>query len=184
MSSTYQFCIEDYRRLDELNLFQDARVELVEGAIIHKSAKGHLHSACNSVLLKILLPPLIDKAVVRNQEPINLPPNSEPEPDLVIARYQDDDYRSGHPTAADVLVVIEVSDSTLDYDRTTKLKLYASAGIEHYWIVNLVDFQLEWWSEPEPTKGQYLACRFFHSFDTIQVPGFDVWLPLEEVLHN
>ncbi|NJL09574.1 MAG: Uma2 family endonuclease [Calothrix sp. SM1_7_51] len=89
-----------------------------------------------------------NNAVVRCQEPIILPADSEPEPDVVIARGEPDDYLSNHPYPKDILLVIEVSNSTLDYDQTEKLSLYAEDQIQHYWIFNLVANQLERYSQP------------------------------------
>jgi Uma2 family endonuclease len=89
------------------------------------------------------------RAKIRCQDPITLPNNSEPEPDIVIARLREDNYLDSHPTPADIILVIEVADSTLGFDRNTKAPLYAAAGISEYWIVNLVDDRLEVYSQPE-----------------------------------
>ena len=85
---------------------------------------------------------------MRGQEPITLPPNSEPEPDVVVARRQSDHYLSAHPSPKDILLVIEVADSSLQYDQQTKLALYAEAGISDYWLFNLIENHLEVYSEP------------------------------------
>lgn len=84
-----------------------------------------------------------DRAVIRGQDPITLPNQSEPEADVVIAKGRDEDYLAHHPYPEDILLVIEISDKTIDYDQTTKLSLYAEVGISHYWIVNLPARQLE-----------------------------------------
>jgi Uma2 family endonuclease len=91
---------------------------------------------------------LRERAVIRGQNPITLPNYSEPEPDVVIARGRDEDYLAHHPYPEDILLVVEISDTTLDYDQTTKLTLYAEAGISNYWIVNLNAYQLERYSQP------------------------------------
>lgn len=74
---------------------------------------------------------------------------SEPEPDIVAAAYRKDSYRSGHPTPSEVSLIIEVADSSLEYDRSTKKELYAGAGIPEYWIVNIPDRQLEVFRQPK-----------------------------------
>jgi Uma2 family endonuclease len=144
-----RFTIVEYHRLIELGfLTEDDRVELIRGELIQMAAKGTAHSVCNTKLFREVDRLVGDRAVVRSQEPIILPSDSEPEPDLVIARGQADDYLASHPQPADILLVIEVSDSTLAYDQTIKRSLYAEAQINHYWIVNLVANQLEQYSQP------------------------------------
>jgi Uma2 family endonuclease len=89
-----------------------------------------------------------DRRVVRGQEPIILSTDSEPKPDVVIAKGEPDDYLDHHPYPSDVLLVIEVSGLALNYDQTTKLGLYAECRIKDYWIVNLVNTRLERYSQP------------------------------------
>jgi len=117
-----RFSIAEYHRLGELGFFApDDRIELIRGEIILKATKSTFHSVCNSLLLGNLYPLLRKRAIVRGQEPIILTDDSEPEPDVVIARNRSDNYLSSHPEPADILLVIEVADSTLKYDRITKL---------------------------------------------------------------
>lgn len=130
-----RFTIAEYHRLAELEFFsEDERVELIQGEILQMAAKGTAHSECNTRLFRELVQLIGDRAIVRGQEPISLPPNSEPEPDFAIVRDRSNGYLSAHPSAADVLLVIEVADSSLNYDQKTKLALYAESGIPHYWI--------------------------------------------------
>jgi len=181
-----RFSIAEYHRLAEMGFFEsDNRFELIRGEIIKMAAKGTFHSVCNSLLLKKLYPLLEERAIVRGQEPIILPTDSEPEPDVVIARSRSDNYLSSHPEPADILLVIEVSDSTLKYDRRTKLSLYAESGISDYWIFNLVDIQLEMHSEPyQKQKGgfDYRVKRVVLSNEVVVIPGFpDLSLDLSAV---
>lgn len=181
-----RFSIAEYHRLAEMGFFEsDNRFELIRGEIIKMAAKGTFHSVCNSLLLKKLYPLLEERAIVRGQEPIILPTDSEPEPDVVIARSRSDNYLSSHPEPADILLVIEVSDSTLKYDRRTKLSLYAESGISDYWIFNLVDIQLEMHSEPyQKQKGgfDYRVKRVGLSNEVVVIPGFpDLSLDLSAV---
>jgi len=144
-----RFSIAEYHRLAELGFFEpDDRVELIRGEIIKMAAQGRFHSVCNTLLVEELIILLARRARLRVQEPIILSTDSAPEPDVVIAR-RSENYLSSHPVAADILLVIEVSDSTLKYDQRTKLSLYAESGISDYWIFNLVDIQLEMYSEPD-----------------------------------
>ncbi|MEG4854853.1 Uma2 family endonuclease [Microcoleus sp. B5-D4] len=181
-----RFSIAEYHRLGELGFFApDDRVELIRGEIIIMAAKGRLHSFCNSLLVQELIILLARRALVRAQEPIILSDDSEPEPDVVIARNRADRYFSSHPQPAEILLVIEVSDSTLKYDRTTKLSLYAETGISNYWIFNLVDIQLEMHSEPYQKQNgsySYQLQRVVLPNQTVVIPGFpDLSLDLSSV---
>lgn len=181
-----RFSIAEYHRLGELGFFApDDRFELIRGEIIIKAAKSTFHSVCNSLLLGELYLILRKRAIVRGQEPIILSADSEPEPDVVIARNRSDNYLSSHPEPADILLVIEVSDSTLKYDRRTKLSLYAESGISDYWIFNLVDIQLEMHSEPyQKQRGgfDYRVKRVVLPNEVVVIPGFpDLSLDLSAV---
>lgn len=171
-----RFSIAEYHRLGELGFFGlDERVELIRGELIKMAAKGTLHSVCNSLVFGELYSLVGKTAIVRGQEPIILTDDSEPEPDVVIARNRSDNYLASHPEPADILLVIEVSDSTLKYDREIKLSLYAEAGISNYWIFNLVDNQLEMHSEPyQKRQGDfnYRSQRVLLQNETVVIPGF------------
>lgn len=186
LATPKRFTIEEYHRLAELGfLTEDDRVELIKGEIIQMVAKGTAHINCCRNLLKQLPILLVGKAELQCQDPITLPSNSEPEPDFTILRIRDDNYRFALPNAADVLLVIEVSDSTLKYDREIKNSLYAEAGISDYWIFNLVDNQLEIYSEPyQDLQGKfgYAMKRIVLPNQTFALPGFpDLAIDLSKV---
>jgi Uma2 family endonuclease len=172
--TTKRFTLTDYHRLIELGfLTEDDRVELIRGELVQMAAKGTRHSVCNTKLMRELDRLVGDSAVVRGQEPIILPADSEPEPDVAIARGQPDDYLSNHPYPHDILLLIEVSDSTLVYDQTVKLSLYAEDQIQNYWIVNLVAHQLECYSQPyQDSNG-----NFGYRIKQIALPNETVILP-------
>ncbi len=181
-----KFTIEEYHQLVDLGFFtENDRIELIRGEIIEMAPKRTPHSVCNSLLWKQLYNLIEEQAEIRVQEPIVLPSNSEPEPDVVIARKKDDNYLSAHPTAADIILVIEISDSTLKYDRETKLPLYAEAGINHYWIVNLVDNHLEVYTNPfvdNQNNFGYKSKSIFLINENIAIPKFnDVVLELANI---
>jgi Uma2 family endonuclease len=171
-----RFSIAEYHRLAEFGFFApDERVQLIRGEIIQMAAKGTPHSFCNSRVFGELYKMMGERAIVRGQEPIILTDDSEPEPDVVIARNRADHYLDSHPEPADILLVIEVSDSTLKYDRETKLSLYAESGIANYWIFNLVDNQLEMHGEPyQKRQGDfnYRSQRVALPNETVVIPGF------------
>lgn len=184
---TKRFTVDDYHRLIELGFIQEGdRIELIRGELVQMAAKGTPHSVCNTKLWRQLDRLLGDRAVVRGQEPVTLPDNSEPEPDVVIARGKDNDYLAHHPFPEDILLIIEVSDSTLTYDQTTKLSVYAEHQIPDYWIVNLVANQLECYSQPYHAASDEYGYRLKQIAlpnETIALPGFeDLQLNLAAVL--
>ncbi|MEH2294290.1 Uma2 family endonuclease [Nostoc sp.] len=169
-----RFTLDEYHRLGELGFFhEDDHIELINGEIIEMASKGTAHETCLRNLWK-QLPKLVgDRATLQSQAPITLPPNSEPEPDFAIVQNRDDNYLSSHPKPADVLLVMEVSDSSLAYDQDVKIPLYAQAGIADFWIFNLFDNYLEFYSEPyqdNPGKYGYLNKRIVLSNQVINFP--------------
>lgn len=176
LATVKRFTIAEYHQLTELKFFQeDDRVELIDGQIVEMAAKGTVHETCNRRLMRELLKLLGDRATLQNQSPISLSAYSEPEPDFAIVQNRTDDYLASHPSAADVILVIEVADSSLGYDQTVKLPLYAQAGIADYWIFNLADGRLETYSEPYQTaEGQfgYRLMRIVLPNEAIALPGF------------
>jgi Uma2 family endonuclease len=152
-----RFTLPEYQKLAELGFFDaDSHIELINGEIVEMAAKGRIHETCLRKLLKELPKLVGERATLQSQAPISLAPNSEPEPDFSIIKNRDDDYLYNHPEADDILLVMEVSDSSLDYDQNVKLSLYAKAEIAHYWIFNLVDSYLEVYSEPyQNSQGKY-----------------------------
>jgi Uncharacterized protein conserved in cyanobacteria len=174
--TTRRFTLNEYHRLIELNFFQtDERVELIRGELIKMAAKGTAHAVCNTRLITKLIILINERAIVRGQEPIILPSHSEPQPDVAIVRNRDDDYLSSHPQPEDIFLVIEVSDSSLNYDQDVKLSLYAEAQISQYWIVNLIDQHLETYTEPyQELNGQfkYRNKRVFLKNEIVVIPNF------------
>ncbi|AFY57117.1 hypothetical protein Riv7116_4701 [Rivularia sp. PCC 7116] len=172
-----RFTIDEYHQLISLGFLTEGdRIELIRGELIQMAAKGTFHSVCSSILCRQLDRLLGDKAVIRGQDPITLLDNSEPEPDVVIARGKDEDYLAHHPYVEDILLVIEISDTTLDYDQTTKLELYVEAGITNYWIVNLQARQLECYSQPyQDAQGEfnYLNKQILLANNSVSIPGFE-----------
>ncbi|QSJ15464.1 Uma2 family endonuclease [Nostoc sp. UHCC 0702] len=172
-----RFTIEEYHQLIALGfLKQSDRIELIRGELIQMVAKGTPHTVCGSILCRQLDRLLGDRAVIRGQDPITLPNASEPEPDVVIARGLDEDYLVHHPYPEDILLVIEISDSTLIYDQTKKLEMYAEAGIYNYWIVDLNARQLERYSQPyQNAQGEfnYLSKQIYLLHQLVEIPGFE-----------
>jgi Uma2 family endonuclease len=169
-----RFTIAEYHQLVQVGfLTEDNPIELIRGELIQRAAKGTAHTVCSSVFYRQLDRLLGDRVVIRGQDPITLPNQSEPEPDIVIARGKDEDYLVHHPYPEDILLLIEIADSSLEYDQTTKLTVYAEAKIMHYWIVNLQSFQLECHSQPYQTaQGEfnYLNRQVFLPQQSVSIP--------------
>jgi Uma2 family endonuclease len=129
-------------------LAPDARVELIEGEIIDMAPIGSSHASVVKRLNQRLTLAVGGQAIVQVQDPVRLGDRSEPEPDLALLVARPDYYRAAHPTAADVLLVIEVSDTTQRYDRTVKAPLYARHGIPELWIVDLENGLVHFYRRP------------------------------------
>lgn len=176
---TKRFTIAEYQRLADLGILQDRaekeRTELIRGEITQMAAKGTRLTVCCSNLMRELYKLVDDRAIIRCQDPIFLLPDSSPEPDFVIVRDREDNYLTGHPTPEDILLIIEIADSSLDYDRDIKGALYAEAGIDNYWLFNLVDNRLEIYSEPYRDmqgKGNYAQRRYVLAHQSIALTIF------------
>jgi len=141
-----RFTREEYYRMAELGLFRSERVELIEGDIIKMSPVSAEHVTCVHRLFQWLFQVFSD-ATVRIQSPLNLG-DSEPEPDIAVVPGKAGDYLHAHPTTA--LLVVEVAQTSLEYDREVKAPLYARAGIPEYWIVNLDGQCIEVYRDPAP----------------------------------
>ncbi|NES87203.1 MAG: Uma2 family endonuclease [Moorea sp. SIO2B7] len=161
------------------------RIELIRGEIVKMAAKGTPHRVCCTKLIRELAKILGDKATLQCQDPIIIPSGSEPEPDFAIVKNKDDDYLSGHPTSEDIILVIEIADSSLNYDQEVKLSLYAEAGISNYWIFNLREYQLETYRKAyrkQQGSFAYSQKQIFLPSQTVSLPSFtDVVLDLAKV---
>ncbi|MEM9776113.1 MAG: Uma2 family endonuclease [Chloroflexota bacterium] len=143
-----RFTVAEYHALIESGaLTTENALELLEGLLVEKMPIYPPHRFTTDEIRKLLTKLLEGKYFVSGQQPITID-NSEPEPDGYIAKGSSRDYLDKHPSAEDLFSVIEVSDSTLKIDQTTKMQIYARAGIAFYWILNLVDRQIEVYSNP------------------------------------
>lgn len=139
----------EYEQLGKLGIFlPDERLELIEGEIIELTPQGSGHATAVVLTSEAIRERLEPGYFVRVQLPLALDDFSEPEPDVAVVPGAARDYRDFHPTTA--VLVIEIADTTLDYDRYTKAPIYAKAGIPEYWVVNLADRQLEIYRSPGP----------------------------------
>ncbi len=170
MVQRHQFTVEEYYRMGEAGaLGPTPRVELIEGEIIDMSPIGSKHAAIVSQLYELLseLKPL--RTSLRCQNPIRLSNTNEPEPDLALVTSHQHQYRDAHPGPSDILLLIEVADSTLEYDLKTKAPLYAKHGIPVYWVLDLEGQKLEVFFQPEGDA--YQSHQTLGPSDLVVLPG-------------
>lgn len=163
----YYFNVEEYHLMGEVGIIAPgSRVELINGEIIEMSPIRSPHSGTVNLLNRLFGKILGDDFIVSTQNPVELNHNSEPEPDLAILKYQNDLYTKSHPKPIDVVLIVEVADTSLEKDREIKLPLYAAAGIAEAWIVNLQDQQIE--VSTQPSEKGYSNRHIYRIGDTIQ----------------
>ena len=142
------FDVDEYYAMAEAGILaEDDRVELLDGAIVRMAPIGSLHAACVDVLTRLFFAQVGERAVIRVQNPVRLDSQTELQPDVVLLKW--DDYSQAHPGPEDVLLLIEVSDTTIESDRGVKLPLYARSKISEVWIVDVSARTVETYSEPE-----------------------------------
>ena len=150
------FTADEFHKMAEAGiLHEDDRIELIEGELIEMAAICSRHVTCIIELTRILVPLAGREARVSPQNPIRLSENLEPQPDLAVLRARD--YKDSLPGPEDVLLLIEVSDTTLRYDREVKLPLYARSGVSEAWIMDLKNSTME--RHTEPSQSGYRLVR-------------------------
>jgi Uma2 family endonuclease len=132
------FSVEEYDRMVEVGILTKYdRVELIEGEILEMSPIGDRHSACTDRATMLLVPLLQGQAIVRVQGPVRLSDNTKPQPDITLLNPREDFYASSSPLSRDALLVIEVAETSIRYDRGPKLAIYAKYGVGEVWIEDL-----------------------------------------------
>ena len=179
----HRFTIDDYdRMIDTGILTENDRVELIRGEILDKMPIGDPDVACVYRINRLLSKSAAaDEAIVSVQSPIRLA-DSEPEPDIALIRMRDDFYASGKPRAADALLVVEVADSSLEFDRDVKGPMYAEAGIADYWIVNLAESRVEVYRQPR-ADGSFGQIQFYTTGQQIDVAALtSLYIAVADIL--
>jgi Uma2 family endonuclease len=168
--------VDEYYAMGKAGILgHDERVELIEGALVTMAPIGTEHIGAVMWLTRALILAVGDRAIVRVHGPVRLDDRTEPQPDFAVLRDRADFYWKAHPTSADVLLVVEIADSSLRFDRSIKRPLYARAGIPEYWIVNLVDGDVKVCREPG--KGDYewvKAAVRGEMMEPVLLPGIEV----------
>jgi Uma2 family endonuclease len=178
----FRFSVTDYHKLVEAGvLTEDSRVELIDGEIIQMSPIGRRHASRVARLTNSFTLMLGAAVIVWPQNPIRLNDYSEPEPDLVLLKPRDDFYEEEIPSASDALLVIEIADSSLDYDRQVKAPLYARNAIPEYWLGDLNQRRLFIYTDP--TSDGYASVRVAQLGETVSPLAFpDVQIPVDEIV--
>lgn len=144
-----RFTVDEYHRMADAGVFRpDERVELIDGEIVEMTPIGRRHANCVNNLTRLLVTRLGDRAIVSPQNSLQISVRSEPQPDLTVLRRREVSYKDEDATASDVLLLIEVADTSIAYDRRVKLRLYAAAGIPEVWIVDAAGEEIEIYRSP------------------------------------
>ena len=147
--SQHRLSVDDYHKMGEADIFNhDERLELIEGRLIDMAPIGSDHAGKVIRFTALLSAALAGRALVSAQNPIRLGGDSEPQPDFTVLRHRSDFYETSHPAPQDVLLIIEVADTSVRYDREVKIPLYARHGIPEVWLLDLHSTQLEIYRQP------------------------------------
>ncbi|MCW5849964.1 MAG: Uma2 family endonuclease [Anaerolineae bacterium] len=163
-----RFTVDQYEDMGRAGILgEDVRVELVDGEIVQMSPIGARHMACVNRLTALLSQRLGQRYIISPQNPIRLSRYQEPEPDLAVLKWRDDFYASAKPTAADVLLVIEVAETTLEYDTKVKIPRYAQAGVPEAWVADLMGNLVKQYADP--VGGVYQVEREYRRGETLML---------------
>jgi Uma2 family endonuclease len=178
----FQFNADQFERMVETGIFtDDDRVELIDGELLTKSPIGSRHVACVNALTSLLVLAVGDRGIVSVQNPIRLNASNEPLPDVAVLRPRKTRYRDALPTGKDVLIAVEVSDTTSVYDRSTKLPLYAANGVREAWLVDLQAARVE--VHARPRGGSYTRTVTFDAGEIVRSASVEgLALAVDEIL--
>ena len=170
-----RFTVDEYQRMGQVGILgEDDRLELLEGEIVEMAPIGSKHQAAVDRLTRLFSSRVADAAIIRVQGPVRLAEDSEPQPDLMLLRWRADFYSPAHPGPGDVILLVEVSDTSTDYDREVKVPLYACYGISEVWLVGLDAEMMEVYKGPagqfyqnisQSVRGQLVSPEFFPEFE-------------------
>jgi Uma2 family endonuclease len=164
----HRFTVEDFYRLSESGALgpDHKRLELIEGEIYEPMSIGPSHSAAVIRLNRLVQRLLPDDFLVVCQGPVRLGPFNEPQPDLAVVKARADFYATAHPTSQDIVLLVEVADTTLDFDLGHKLAVYAAAGIVEYWVFDLGSNELHVFRSPR--DGRFTETAVRRRTDTVE----------------
>lgn len=179
--------VSEYHKMGEAGIFsEDERIELIDGVIIEMSPIGSEHAATVKKINRLFSSNLSsNKAMIGIQDPVILDDGTEPQPDVTLLKPRDDAYASGHPRPEDILLIVEVADTTVEEDRTVKLPRYAACGIPEMWLVNIPERKIEAYHTPVGEGGNagYKVRVEYREGDTLSPETFpNVKIDVAEVL--
>ncbi|NRB48822.1 MAG: Uma2 family endonuclease [Saprospiraceae bacterium] len=176
-----RFSVEEYYRLAEVGILgPEDKVELINGEIVKMSPIGPRHAGVINQLSYLLREMEGWNRVLAVQNPVRLSSYSEPEPDISILKPRADFYKSGHPTPADVILLVEVADTTFEYDSKVKLPLYAKESIPEYWIIDLQSDRILIYTNPQGST--YQTQHIYQRGDLLSSSILSKGLPVDEIL--
>lgn len=171
--------VEEYHKMGEVGILKEKGLELINGEIIEMSPKGSKHAAILARLNKILSQQTGD-FILRIQDPIITSNLSEPEPDVAILKHRDDFYGEEHPHGKDVLLIIEIADTSIAYDRKVKLPMYAESGVPECWLIDLNKKEIyTYW---QPIGNAYKFSELVREGETARAQHFELAIPLQQIL--
>ena len=182
-AARHRFSVDAYRRMGETGILLPAdRIELVDGEIVEMAPGGSPHVGVVFALNRLFTQATPRGVIVSVQSPIQMGDRSEPQPDLALLRSRPDGYRAPPlPAASDVFLIIEVSDTSLRYDREVKLPLYARHGVPEVWIVDLTARAVEIYRKPEnETYAEFTTLGRGGTLRPLLLP--DVGIPVDEIV--
>ena len=176
------FTVEEYYAMADAGILTEGeRVELIEGEIIVMSPISNEHAASVDIAAHFLRPMAPGRYIVRTQSHVRLDERNQPEPDVVLLKWRDDFYRNRAPAAEDVLLLIEVSHTSLSYDRGVKLALYARFLVPEVWLANIPARVIEAYTDP--VDGEYTVARVYRPGETVSPTAFpDISLPVSQII--
>lgn len=176
-----RFTVDEYLHMAEVGILTERdRVELLDGEIVEMTPIGRRHAVSVGALTRALVPGIGSRAVVWPQGPIRISESSQPEPDLTLLRLRPVSYRDADAEPRDVLLLIEVSDTSIRRDRELKLPIYARAGIQEYWIVDVQEEMVEVYTRPSAST--YASVQRFRRGDVISPSAFpDLRISVDEI---
>lgn len=171
LKKRHLFSVEEYYKMTLSGILgEDDRVELIEGEVTEMTPISNKHSLCVNRLNRLFSQILEDNAIVSVQNPVRLDQHSEPQPDIALIRPPFERYVSSHPSPEDVFLMVEVAESSYDYDRCVKIPLYSRHGIPEVWLIDLNNEKIEAFRNPSPEG--YRIVETFFSGDTIPISAF------------
>ena len=177
-----RFNVEEFRKMTEVGILpEESGWEVIDGYLIDKMSIGSKHASTVKRLNRIFTNLVGNEAIISIQDPIRVDEYNEPEPDVALLKSRKDFYAESHPTPQDVLLLIEVSDSTVEFDREIKKTLYAKAEVAEFWLVNLKENTVECYSSPK--NGNYRLAKILEKGKTIKSETIEkLTLQVEEIL--